>query len=693
MADDFIRGISAYPRLQALARKYRRAFSGLDLQAALRILGHYDLDDEDFNSPGFVTLFATLVRMDVWRTAYQHDDPPWKEGLAFAEALAVGENKERQDLIEIRVLQSGNRRLDGLAHAIADYEEAAFPGKFAAELDFLGIAPEEISSMAMVSPLLLRLREGVRARHLEKLFGRHEDDPADAMRLMLRHFGGYVSAQPLADEAAKTMRTLKAAGLLDMEGKPDYLPPARTRSVPVTDLADRLTPAHVKAAAALGLEYDAWREANPGSSHMDFSIPEVLRHADLLALHEAGVVKLYHQTTGLLDEYGVEVDFDAPYVPVWGLSERAGEILHEIRARADQKGPEEGADPAVELVARLQGWFEGREKVFQEERGRYQIEVADDFSEGARLSVRWEDEGSRLTVSRYYKVEVVDGVLNVERHHRRRNYDRWYENEGPQEKLEAALEEIGPDSIVAGCSDSIVERKAWKAALGAARSVLAWQRAADDFDRKTDELEALRGKAAHIRREIASKDRRRKGAGGLPEEKVDSSLGVLRMRACDGKQRLIEVSPSNTPSRRRADGSLAIDPGDWLVIDCDGNRVGRRYSPFRGISPEDGTRILRITAREYLERRPAAFEEALLDEVLNEIPSAEIDLDKSDDAETVAWDAMLSAIAHAQETRAVFATVDAAAAQEVPEVHPPEDPYDRNSGEDGDEDLEGYPAP
>jgi len=678
----FVKAIADYPRLQALVRKNRRAFSSLDIPIVLRILEYFEVDDEGFDSPHAVAVFASMVRQVLWRDAYREDEPPSPQGLAFAAALEGCFPGAADDPIQVRVLQSGHRRMDGYARAIAEYEKRVFMMKAADEAEALGL-PEQ-PALSFVSPVMNRLREGVRARHLVELFGRDGDgDPSEPIRVMLRHFSGFEAkgSKEELEKCEKMRRRLKTLGLLDYDGKPDYVPPSQRRSLSADAVVDGLPVECMPAAVALAQDLATWREDNPEKSYMDFPLPEVIKHADMIEFNKVGVVVCYQQSMQVLDENGCEFEETVPYELVWGLSANAELILAEVAARPGLDTVEEENGPDLEeLSAQIAEGVKQRNAIMAEERKGYRVAVAGcPYSEDIDLQVRWRDEKGELLAVRKYGVEVLNGKPSVTRNspRNRRGYDWNSSSRLTQDEKEAAFAAVDADAVIAGSVDGIVTRTAWKAAGTALGAVFDWRRAEHAYEGQCQSMEALEAAAERLRAEIAQVNRRRKTDGGLPEEKVDSSLGVLRMRAVDGEKRLIEVTTSSSPSRRRVDGRLWLYSGEWLTVDESGSLVGNPRETFRSISKTEGLRILELAVKEYLERRPTAFDEAKLDKVLNDLSTAELDMRKLEDAETSAWNAMQQAFRHADEMRAALSSINKLAADRIPWIEPPEDPYDR----------------
>ena len=121
-------------------------------------------------------------------------------------------------------------------------------------------------------------------------------------------------------------------------------------------------------------------------------------------------------------------------------------------------------------------------------------------------------------------------------------------------------------------------------------------------------------------------------------------------------------------------GSLR-DHGNWVDVQMDG--VPRHYGLFHDINEQVGRGILRRAIQEYVDRRPSAFEEARLDALLRELSDVEVDLDKTSASEDELWLRLPDAYEKARHLREILAAVDHAAADDLPPVSMPNDPYER----------------
>lgn len=285
-----------------------------------------------------------------------------------------------------------------------------------------------------------------------------------------------------------------------------------------------------------------------------------------------------------------------------------------------------------------------------------------------------------MTALTGYRLSLEDGQPKLVRGHSRSDYwsrDLNRERLGPEptgDEILASLDAANADATVSSFLPAVLKRVAQEATLEALHGRINWERAADAFEAAASMVEEMEEKVEASRMLIQAMGRRRKVAGGLPEEKIDTPFGVLRIRAKPGPEKMVEIMSSSAASRMKRQGSLR-DHGNWVDVQMDG--VPRHYGLFHDINEQVGRGILRRAIQEYVDRRPSAFEEARLDALLRELSDVEVDLDKTSASEDELWLRLPDAYEKARHLREILAAVDHAAADDLPPVSMPNDPYER----------------
>lgn len=596
---------SLYPGLAKLMQRAPYAFDMVRSQpdAILQVLAGYDIE-LDLSDPFQARVFGATVRKDALLAAYKEGRAPSRGHKWLADALLKATSSWRPANLTgftFRIIPSGDERADAAAQAICDYETIMLEHKHRTEMVLYRNMNEMQALMQALDPLEDRLAQGFRVRHVLSMLGGPGKKPDDTVRTMLRLYAGLPAPSFASREVARTEEMIRVAGLLELDGEPDYVPPdlSPAWSEPENTFA-LLDDAESSMLIEESVRFFTWRLDNPFLPSIRYPLPYHLSEETLRHLHRCGHISRGLSTDRRLNFFGpfneqrVWPPITARDPDVWQLTESGAAFLTAARERHR---------PDIFVAEGGRVLSSSDKSLFSGSIDDMTVSIdagSDELGPSVVVSARPSDQQGWIRA--VFRPRIEDGRLVIDR--------------DPAAGSAEGLSTSQLRALSRAVDDLHAPILCHLQVLAEARAVECREleriasRTRNGLIGDRNDLERTIG---HLQEEIKRIHGRRK----IPTsrgERIDTSLGVLRVTLEDAEKQEYRIQNSEAESKRKNEGRLEYE-GQSVLVRRDGQPVEPGSLWFTGMKTPQGLWNLETAITRYRLQRPAAVTEVRVDEL------------------------------------------------------------------------------